>query len=598
MRLSRLYSNRPKDFGPIEFGPGLNVVLGEVRVPENRTRSTHNLGKTTLARVIDFCLCRGKHKDFFLFKHEELFKSFVFFLELETVNGNFVTIRRSVEAGSKLSLALRDEGKADYSSADESFWNHFEVGFDSGRQLLDGILDLTAIKPWSFRIPVGYALRTQRDFADVFQLSKHLGKHRDWKPYVAHILGFDATLVEKGYGIDERIERLQASLSTLRLELGAADVSLDQIRGLIEFKEKEVVTEEAAAERFDFELEDASVNKKVVEELDIQIGSLNRERYSLSNTKRRIRSSLEAETIQFRPRLAQRLFEEAGTLFPDQLVRDFDALIRFNEEISTERIDYLKEELANLNSRLEEVSSSLADLNRERQNELRFLGDIESMEKFREVNRRLVILKNELASLERQRDALLGIRNKEKELRGLKRDREDQVEELTADIDKSSQNKEGRYSRIRKKLAEFADRILGHKALITTTVNQEGNIEFTAEFLDLGDIPTSEHEGKSYQQTLCAAYDLAITDELLDDAFIRFVYHDGLLEGLDDRVKLNLIHLLRELADRGVQQILTVIDSDLPIDDDGERFQFTDDEVVLVLHDEGEAGRLFRMPGW
>ena len=48
MKLSRLYSNRPDLFDPIEFVPGLNVVMGEIRLPENRSRDTHNLGKTTL----------------------------------------------------------------------------------------------------------------------------------------------------------------------------------------------------------------------------------------------------------------------------------------------------------------------------------------------------------------------------------------------------------------------------------------------------------------------------------------------------------------------------------------------------------------------
>ena len=48
----------------------------------------------------------------------------------------------------------------------------------------------------------------------------------------------------------------------------------------------------------------------------------------------------------------------------------------------------------------------------------------------------------------------------------------------------------------------------------------------------------------------------------------------------------------------GIQQIVTVIDSDLPMDESGERFAFRDDEVVLVLHDKDDSGRLFRLPRW
>ena len=151
---------------------------------------------------------------------------------------------------------------------------------------------------------------------------------------------------------------------------------------------------------------------------------------------------------------------------------------------------------------------------------------------------------------------------------------------------------------LRTALAELCERFLGHKALITTRLNNNDNIEFEAEYLDTTDIPTSEAEGKSFKQALCAAYDLAVAQVLLDEDFIRFVYLDGLLEGMDDRVKLNMIDVLRDLADQGIQQVLTVIDSDLPFDKDGEKFAFDDDEIVLTLHDEGANGRLFKMETW
>ena len=96
MKLSRLYSNRPVAFPPIRFNDGLNVVLAEIRDPENLNKDTHNLGKTTVALIIDFCLLKKRSKSFFLFKHEGLFGEFVFFLEVHLGDGRFVTIRRSV----------------------------------------------------------------------------------------------------------------------------------------------------------------------------------------------------------------------------------------------------------------------------------------------------------------------------------------------------------------------------------------------------------------------------------------------------------------------------------------------------------------------
>ena len=75
MKLVRLYSDQPDRFLPIEFNDGLSAILAEIRVRENRDLHTHNLGKTTIGSLIDFCLIKGKDAKFFLFKHEDVFKS-------------------------------------------------------------------------------------------------------------------------------------------------------------------------------------------------------------------------------------------------------------------------------------------------------------------------------------------------------------------------------------------------------------------------------------------------------------------------------------------------------------------------------------------
>ena len=104
MKLSRLYSNSPELFAPVDFTPGLNVVLAEIRLPENRDKDTHNLGKTTLGRVLDFGFLAGRDPKFFLFKHFNLFKDFVFFLEIELADASYVTVRRGVQEATKISF--------------------------------------------------------------------------------------------------------------------------------------------------------------------------------------------------------------------------------------------------------------------------------------------------------------------------------------------------------------------------------------------------------------------------------------------------------------------------------------------------------------
>ncbi len=58
----------------------------------------------------------------------------------------------------------------------------------------------------------------------------------------------------------------------------------------------------------------------------------------------------------------------------------------------------------------------------------------------------------------------------------------------------------------------------------------------------------------------------------------------------------SLLDLLREIAAKyGFQYIMSAIDSDLPRDEKDNRLEFSPDEIVLELSDQGTRGRLFRM---
>ena len=108
MKPSRLYSNRPDVFHPVDFTTGLNVVMAEIRLPGNRNKDSHNPGKTTLGHLLDFgLLSKNDRKKFFLSKNPDLFSDFIFFLEIEQEDGFSITIRRSVKQASKIAFRKR-----------------------------------------------------------------------------------------------------------------------------------------------------------------------------------------------------------------------------------------------------------------------------------------------------------------------------------------------------------------------------------------------------------------------------------------------------------------------------------------------------------
>ena len=257
MKPSKLYTDQPDRFAAVEFTPELNVVLAEIRLPENQNRDTHNLGKTTLGRLLDFGFLAGRDPQFFLFRHEDLFSDFVFFLEIELLDSTYVTVRRSVADQSRIAFKKHVTRHQDFSALADRDWDHVDVPFDRAKELLDSYLDWRALKPWHYRKGLGYFLRSQEDFGDVFHLRRFANSHADWKPFLAHILGFNAALISDHYSKEDALKQMEDKSATIRQELGGGDIEdAGKIDGILLLKTQEVEKKQRLLDAFDFRSED------------------------------------------------------------------------------------------------------------------------------------------------------------------------------------------------------------------------------------------------------------------------------------------------------------------------------------------------------
>ena len=598
MKLSRLYSNQPERFEPVDFVPSLNVVVAEIRLPENRDKDTHNLGKTTLGRLLDFAFLAKRDSKFFLFKHLDLFKDFVFFLEVELVDGSYLTIRRGVEEATKVSFKKHQASHQDFTTFPASGWDHLDMPFDRAKELLDGLLDWRMLKPWSYRKGLGYLLRSQDDFRDVFHLRKFASTHADWKPFLAHILGFDAQLITLHYKKEDELAKKQSKAQTIKNELGGSIEDISKIEGILLLKQKEAEKKQKLLDAFDFRAQDKDQTKQLVDDIDERIAVLNSERYSLNQNRKKILASLEEDQILFNPDEAQRLFEEAGVLFQGQIKKDFQQLIAFNRAITDERRVYLQEDRAEIESELKRVNAELNILGKRRSDILSFLSGTDVFSKYKQVSDEMVTLRADIASLEQQRGFLHRLQELRTDIRGLVEERGNLQTQIEANVEKQNSDKTSLFSAIRLFFSEIVEDVVDRKALLSVSPNKDGHLEFRAEILDESGNATSADMGHTYRKLLCIAFDMAVLRAHLDDHFPRFVYHDGVFESLDDRKKENLLTVIRRYSELGIQAIITLIDSDLPARTEGENSVFDESEIVLRLHDESDQGRLFKMKTW
>ena len=598
MKLSKLYTNKQDRFVPVSFTSGLNVVLAEIRLAANIEKDTHNLGKSTVGSLIDFCLLAERDTKYFLYKHSELFSDFVFYLEVELLDETYVTIRRAVTEATKISFKRHTARHQNLTALDDKEWDHTEVPIKRAKEILDGILDMRAIKPWAYRKVLGYLLRSQDDYRDVFQIGNYGSKHTHWKPFLAHVLGFDSNLVTDHYKKEEELSDKESTESGIKTELGGSIEDISKIEGILLLKQQEADKKQAMLDAFDFRNEDKAQTKIVVDEIDERIASLNNERYSLTKNRKKIVAALEESQIQFNTDEASRLFREAGVYFEGQLKRDFAQLIAFNKAITEERRQYLEEERKEIDARLKLINAELVTQGKKRSDTLSYLSSTDIFTKYKQFTDEVVTLRADITSLERQKKFLHKLQTLRTEIRALTDQKGQLQTQIEADVEKQNSNNKSLFSSIRLFFSEIIETVVGRKALLSVSPNRKGHLEFKAEILDETGNATSADLGHTYRKLLCIAFDMAILRAHIDVPFPRFVYHDGVFESLDDRKKENLLGVIRQYADAGIQPIITLIDSDLPIRPDSDDPVFEESEIVLQLHDEGEDGRLFKMPAW
>lgn len=598
MQLSKIYSDQPKVFSPISFNVRgdahlLNVVLGEVRDPKNQKKDSHNLGKTTLLNLIDFLLLKGVTPEHFLGKHRDRFQNFNFYIEVALNAGDYATIRRSAGMPNSVSMARHPNRDEDFVGASEDSWDHLDLSRDEAVALLDGWLDLRPLKPHAYRKAITYFLRSQADYRDELQLQKFVaGKDRDWKPFVAHLFGYSEQPILKKYELDDQIEKLAAKHDEKQAEVKFVEEQLPELVTRISLLTAQLNETEGAIDAFSFDAEEKKLLEGTVNDVEREISALNESLYENKYDQRQINASL-SHKDKFDLGEIDTIFAEAKIGFPGEIRRSYEDLVAFNRKVTNERNAALRARLKELVETEIVMTARKRELDRVRESHLSILRGTDSFEKFKELQREVSKQRGQLQYLEEQLKKLREVVKAAQELRELKRERDRAVDEIRTMIGKPTPI----FERFCETFTAYCRQVLSHDSYFYLKVNSSGNFDYSIGLSAETGATSSQSEGTSYRKLVCALFDLALLKVYEDLQFFHFVYHDGVFEGLDDRKKTALLDVVRsQIANDKTQYILTLIDSDIPRNAAGARIAFSDEEIVLRLHDGGQDGRLFRMP--
>ena len=583
IKLSRLYSNKKEIFPDIEFHDGLNVIFASVSKHIDN-KSSHSLGKTTLVDVIDFCFLKQISKKH-IFKNNR-FVEFVFFLEIQCSVDKYVTVRRPVSG--KISIIIRSEPFR-FAAEDVSDWDHQDLAFKNAKDELNRLICPGNVRAsgFGYRNGLRYCLRKQTQYENTFKVNNSRESDSSWAPYLASIIGINSQTVQDKYEANKRVESIKSAIkevNNLPSESGQSlEAEITQI-------EASVYRTRLALDRFDFKKSDENVSKELIDEVAENVSSMVSSLYSLDQRISAINKSLKAE-FSFEMDKVLNLFEEVGIYFPDSLTRSYDELIKLNESMSIGRKKRLINTKRNILNEREDISEKL-NVQRTRQQELTaLLLQKDAFEKYKQLQNRLTIEESRVAVL-KERLAKIDLASELGEKLG-QAESERNIAAKTLEAETKVRGNEILTKAVTI-FSELVDKILDLSAFFYTETNKDGNIQFKIGLRD----QTAVNEGFSYTRVLSAIFDVTLLVLHWEDDFYKFCYHDGLLESLDDRLKIKLINEWRKVSIRNsLQFIITVLDSDLPLNNDKKEY-FKDEEVIRELHDKGTDGRLFKMPAF
>ena len=288
MKLSKLYCNN-KDFKNITFNPiGLNVIYADVKpIDKSKKDNSHSRGKTKVAELIDFLLLKKIDNKHFLLKNKNeqnktsIFIDYIFYLEVELNSEQFLTIKRGVNNNTKIAFALNNQKIASFNPP-QNFED--DIPIDKAKLILSTYLNFDFFfgKKYDYRKALSYILRTPPDdYKNVYQLSNFY-RHKDWKPFIFDLLGFDGELLSKKYDNDEEIQEINGFIQTLRKEYNIDKNNRDRLVGEKISIEENIQNIQKKVDSFNFYEQDKKLIENGINLIESKISDFNSTSYTIN----------------------------------------------------------------------------------------------------------------------------------------------------------------------------------------------------------------------------------------------------------------------------------------------------------------------------
>ncbi|MCK1513067.1 DUF2326 domain-containing protein [Bradyrhizobium sp. 190] len=564
-------------FKEARFDAGFNVVLADTAEDSKETESTNGLGKTTLIRIIHFCLGSDLARDKAL-NHPDL-AGVTFGLDLQlgealvTVSRNtatpkeIVVSKSLVEALSIERKALDDEMVA--ISLDDWKWVLSERFFPFART------QPGTYQP-SFRDIAGYLMRVGKPAFTDPQLSFQGQPGASKRLTLSFLLGLNWGLqrsildqiANRGHLKDASKLRRTAESSGDQKSIGELEAERVTLETLLRTKQKEVEAFNVREDYRDLEANLGAIDRQLHDTINENFADTRLRDYYLQSTTE------VPEADRARP-LA--ILQDAGAIFKEEALRTLGEVASFHEQVYRNRKEFLQGEIARLSDAINERNERTDQLSKEKQRllgVLRTSGAIDTLIALQrthtDLNARHQVLLSQIderKAVDRKSDEIAAGIARDKTL--LKSDLEDRREAI---------------DEVRALFAEYTQVLYGRPGRLGVDVGPEGySFSFT--------IDREGSDGVDQMVVFCFDLTVASVWAKRGQGFLALIHDSSLFADVDPRQYAAALKLAAENSEKyGFQYICCLNVGSLPRD----HFADFDIEpfVRLRLTDKGPEGRL------
>jgi uncharacterized protein YydD (DUF2326 family) len=557
------------------FHAGFNVVLADRAADSDDHDSTNGLGKTTLLRIIQFCLGADPKRDQLL-RHESM---------------RGITFGLDLEIGTQQVAVERNTSHPDHVLVSEEFLRgrNVDAEFENGKGKLNEGRWKDMLSETFY--PDAFDPAT-RSFTPSFrELSRYLvriGKESYIEPLTAYggQAGADKKLCTSFLmGLNWRTQKeLQDDLKSRR-NVKEAIKAIEQVnergKSLGEMEAERVALEESVrAKRAEVE---AFNVREDYRELEHRLNQLDRAIHEALNANHSDHRLLDFynQSANAMPHArvgrASEVFEEARHLFREEALQEIDAVVKFHDDVYRNRAAFLQSEVRKLRSRITRRDDQIDGLSSSKQELLRVLknsGAIETLlelqSEYRDLTANLEVMKAKIEDrrrFERREDELTAALAQRRAV--MKRDLVDRQEKV---------------DEIRALFARYTQVLYGKPGKLSVDVAQEG---YATKF-------AIEKQGSDgVEQMVLFSFDLALASfwGMRSKGFRTLIHDSTLFADVDPRQYAVALKLAQEESEKyGFQYVACLNVGSIPFSDLG-TFGLQP-YVQLRLHDKDVSGRL------